>query len=265
MSTPQMSGDRYRVFTLRHGTRDTTRSHVFLDYTSYGEPDGPHTVDYFFWVLQNESRVIVVDTGYDAEVAQRRGRVVLHDPIEMLRDHLGIEAEDVDTVVVTHCHYDHIGNLSRFPRATVHLAAAELDFVRSGALRRGLIGHFTEPAEVDDLNRLQSENRLVTVVGAEQLASGVRLVPVGGHTPGQLMVEVDTAAGPVLLTSDALHFDEEIDRDMPFISSMDLPATYRAFDEIRSRADAGSIIVAGHDPSVLTRMTAVTDDIGVIG
>ncbi|MGN7949363.1 N-acyl homoserine lactonase family protein [Microbacterium sp. 22215] len=266
MDTPHKSGDTYRVYTLRHGTRETTRAHVFLDYASYGEPDGPHTVDYYFWVLQSAQRVIVVDTGFDADVARRRDRVVLHDPIDMLRTTLGVDAKDVDTVIVTHCHYDHIGNLSRFPNAHVYIAEAELDFATSGALDKPLVGHFTEPEEVSRLIGLRREGRLSAISEDKTIAPGVRLLPVGGHTPGQLMVEADTADGVVLLASDALHFSEELERDMPFISSMDLPATYEVFDLIRRRLNDGvAHVVPGHDARALVTMTPVTTDIGVLG
>lgn len=266
MNAPHTSGEHYRVYTLRHGTRETTRSQVFLDYAFYGEPDGPHTVDYYFWVLRSNQRVIVIDTGYDAEVARRRERIVLHDPVDMLRTELGVNAEDVDTVIITHCHYDHIGNLNRFPNARVHLAEAELDFVRSGALEKSLVGHFTEREETELLNRLRAVGRLTVVRADTTLAPGVRLLAVGGHTPGQLMVEVDTADGPVLIASDALHFTEELDRDMPFISSMDLPATYRTFDLIRDRVRNGlHHVVPGHDAHALEKMHRLNADIGVLG
>lgn len=266
MNTPNTGGDTYRVYTLRHGTRETTRAQVFLDYASYGEPDAPHTVDYYFWVLQSAQRVILVDTGFDADVAYRRDRTVLHDPVEMLRTTFGVNAEEVDTVIVTHCHYDHIGNLSRFPNAQVFVTEAELDFATSGALEKPLIGHFTENSEVDRLVQLRREGRLSSVREDATVVPGVRLLPVGGHTPGQLMVEVDTADGAVLVASDALHFWEELERDMPFISSMDLPSTYGVFEMIRRRLNEGAThVIPGHDARALATMTSVTPDIGVLG
>lgn len=265
MDAPRSTA-RNRVFTLRHGTRSTRRSDVFLQYASYGEPDGPHVVDYYFWAIVTGEGVILVDTGFDGEVARRRDRVVLHDPIDMLREHLGVEPDDVEAVVVTHTHYDHIGNLHRFPRAVVHLAEAELAFVRGGALGHRLAGLFHEPIETAVLDAVADAGRLRLVSGEQTIAPGVRLIPVGGHTPGMLMVEVDTAAGAVLLASDALHFFEELERDMPFTSSMDLPATYEAFASIRERTASGGVhLVPGHDERSMEAMTAVDRDVAVLG
>lgn len=262
---PRDRENLYCVYALRHGTRTATRAQVYLDYAAYGEPDGPHVVDYFYWVLKSATRTILVDTGFAGDVARRRSRVVLHDPMEMLEE-LNIDPSDVDTVIVTHCHYDHIGNLGRFPNASIHMGQAEMDFIRSGSLEHRLVGHFTEPDEVALVDDLDSAGRLIPVCGETELTAGIRLSPVGGHTPGQLMVEVDTDEGTVLLASDALHFIEELERDMPFASSMDVPATYRAFDTIRSRlANGVSHLIAGHDASTLSRMRPVATDIGVIG
>jgi glyoxylase-like metal-dependent hydrolase (beta-lactamase superfamily II) len=79
---------------------------------------------------------------------------------------------------------------------------------------------------------------------------------VGGHTPGQCMVTVPTSDGVVLLTSDAVHFTEELARDRPFVSVTDLPATYQALQTVRDLADRGAVdrIITGHDTQELDRL-----------
>ena len=72
--------------------------------------------------------------------------------------------------------------------------------------------------------------------------------------PGQAILVVATAGGRVVLAADAMHDYEELDRDRPFSVVADLPAMYAAFDLIREMAqDAGTSIVAGHDPLVMER------------
>jgi glyoxylase-like metal-dependent hydrolase (beta-lactamase superfamily II) len=64
----------------------------------------------------------------------------------------------------------------------------------------------------------------------------------------------------VLLTSDAVHFYEELERDMPFTAVSDLPAMYAAFESIRSDAQTRAVtVVPGHDPGVLRRFPACPD------
>ncbi|ROR64986.1 N-acyl homoserine lactonase family protein [Agrococcus jenensis] len=248
----------WEVVVVRHGTRDTRRSEVFLNYPFYGEPDGPFTLDYFFWVLRRGDEAIVVDTGYSAAGAASRGREVLIDPLEALR-RLGVEPASGVPVVVTHAHYDHIGNLPAFGASPVHIAQSEMDFWTSDIATRALFSHFGDPDEVEELRRVQAEGRLRPFSERAPIADGVELVEVGGHTPGQSMAIVETTAGRVLIASDAAHFVEELERDMPFVSMVDVPQSYRVLDEIR-RMDVAHVLT-GHDAGTLDRLEPLGDQL----
>jgi glyoxylase-like metal-dependent hydrolase (beta-lactamase superfamily II) len=65
---------------------------------------------------------------------------------------------------------------------------------------------------------------------------------------------VTTADGCAVIASDAVHYYEELERDWAFAVAADLPQLYRAYDQLRELAgQAGTEIVAGHDPQVFTR------------
>ena len=90
--------------------------------------------------------------------------------------------------------------------------------------------------------------------GDEQLAPGVEARLVGGHSPGQLILLVETASGPVVLASDAIHYYEEMERDWPCSIVVDVPETYAGYELLRELgANGATRIVAGHDPLVLER------------
>lgn len=261
------SSERHSVVTLRHGTRLGTRSEAFLQYAAYGTPDGPHRTDYYLWAIVTDETVIAVDSGFASHVALRRGREVIHDPVALFERTLGIDADDVDLLIATHSHYDHIGNLHRFPNATVVIAQAEIDFIEDSTRQHRLVGQFIEDHEIRNLAERRRAGRIRGVTAESEILPGIRVVPVGGHTPGQLMVEVDTSEGAVLLASDAVHFHEELEKDMPFVSSMNVPDTYRAFDDIRRGLADGRYahVIPGHDENALEGMRAVGSDVGIIG
>lgn len=260
----------YEVIVVRHGTRRTRRSDVFLNYSQYGEPDAPFTVDYYFWVLRSASSTVLIDTGFARGPAQARGRTVLVDPAEAYR-RIGVDTAQPYPLLVTHAHYDHIGNVGLFPRSQVVISAAEIDFWTSPVARKALISHFAESQEVATLVQAEQEGRLRRFSGSVEVAPGVIATEVGGHTPGQCMVTVLTNQGVVLLTSDAVHFTEELDRDMPFISVTDLPAAYEALQAVRNLATAGAVdhVLTGHDTGVLDRLEPYSPELagiaGVIG
>ncbi|MGN9843609.1 hypothetical protein ACTMTI_36340 [Nonomuraea sp. H19] len=65
---------------------------------------------------------------------------------------------------------------------------------------------------------------------------------------------MNTSEGLVLLASDATHYYEELERDLPFLVVADLEAMYRGFDYMNQLiADRDAILVPGHDPAVLDR------------
>ena len=94
--------------------------------------------------------------------------------------------------------------------------------------------------------------------------SPAELIQVGGHTPGQAVLVVATAGGPVVLASDAVHYFEELERDRPFSIVASLADMYAAFDQIRELAGDGARVVAGHDPLVAERFGHPADPPGVI-
>ena len=108
-----MAEQEYELFAIRYATRDARRSEHFIG----GDPhDGPMPMDYFVWVARSASRTFIIDTGFNAETSKKRKRTFLRCPVETL-GMLGIDANAVEDVILTHLHYDHVGNFDRFPVA----------------------------------------------------------------------------------------------------------------------------------------------------
>ena len=241
------------VLAVKYGHRVATRAESYLNYHLYGEPDADLDIDYFFWVIRDGADVILVDTGFALEVGQRRRREGYSTPAEALPG-LGIAADDVTAVVITHAHWDHTGNVRQFPRAQLIMTEAEYGFWTSPLAGRRHFAAHSEPDEIALLARARAEDRVTLFTGGYPLAPGIELTEVGGHTPGQLIVAVTTPDGTTVLASDALHFYEEVERDRPFAILADLPAMYRAYDTLAQLAtQPNTRLVAGHDPLVRTR------------
>lgn len=248
------------ITIVRYGTRVGAKSEVYLNWSIYGRPDEPIEMDYFFWVIRNEDRTIVVDTGFSPAGGANRHRTFLITPAEAFSA-LGITAESAPEVLVTHAHYDHIGNLGLFPASRVTIAAAEWEFWTSGMQDRAQFHHSVEDAELTELRRVHSQGRLRTFDTEIEIAPGVRMLRVGGHTPGQSIVLVDTAEGRVALASDAVHYYEEYEDDVPFAFVANLPEMYAGFDLLHAMERDGTIqhVVSGHDPDTLRRFGAIGD------
>jgi glyoxylase-like metal-dependent hydrolase (beta-lactamase superfamily II) len=249
--------EQYEFTVVKYGTRHGHRSEVYLNYHVHGQPDGPIDMDYFVWVARNENRTILFDTGFSVQGGANRNRTFVAE-IPDIYAALGIDMAAEQTVVVTHAHYDHIGNLAAFPEARIVIAQAELDFWLSSMAERAQFRWSTEPEELDALRAALDEGRVTAFSGSTEVAPGIELIEVGGHTPGQAIARIATSEGDVILASDALHYYEEFEEDMPFAYVADLPAMYSGFDRIRELLDSGAQhLVSGHDPDTLNRFSMV--------
>jgi glyoxylase-like metal-dependent hydrolase (beta-lactamase superfamily II) len=247
----------WEVTAVRYATLASTRDDLYYRWAAYGEPDGPQSMDYFFYLLRSGEETIVVDSGFAPAAGARRGRTCLTEPAEALRA-LGVDAAAVERVLVTHLHYDHIGNLELFTGAQLLVPERELAFWTSAVARNRQFWMHAEEAEVAHVAAAHAAGRVTTYGGQTEIAPGITAIEVGGHSPGQQVLVVQSAGGPVVLTSDAVHLYEELEQDRPFGVLADLAEMYEAFSLIRRLGEQpGAVVVPGHDPEVTRRFAAL--------
>jgi len=240
------------VYVLRYATRPAMRKDHFIG----GDPhDGPMPMDYYVWAIKTPTGAVVVDTGFTAEVAAQRKRSFLHEPTELLR-RCGIAADEVANVVLTHLHYDHAGNLDRFPNAMFHIQDEEMSYATGRYMCFHRFRHGYEVDDVVDMVRLVYKDRVQFYRGDSELLPGITLHRIGGHTAGLQCVRVHTARGWVVLASDTAHFYENLDAYRPFPTVFNLGDMMEGFNTLRQLATTADHIVPGHDPAVMKRYPA---------
>lgn len=237
----------WEVYALKYAERNSrTRADSFLfddDHSS------PHDMDYFIWVLKCDDQIIVVDTGYDAAEAKRRNRPILRDPAQSLQA-LGINAEDVDTVIITHLHYDHAGGLERYPNAKFHLQKLEMEFATGPCMCGEVLQMPFTVDHVCEMVRKVYSGRVIFHDGDGKVEEGVTVHCVGGHSRGLQAVRVKTKSGYLCLASDASHYYENFIYKKPFPIVVDMENMLEGFNVIKSLASKKSLVIPGHDPIV---------------
>ncbi|MGI9401690.1 MAG: N-acyl homoserine lactonase family protein [Rhizobiaceae bacterium] len=238
----------WEVYALKYADRPgrvRTDSFIFDD-----NHDAPHDMDYFIWVLKSGDEVIVVDSGYDMPEARRRERPILQKPSEVLRE-IGIRAEDVNTLIITHLHYDHAGGLAQFPNATIHLQAAEMAFATGPCMcHETMRMPFSADHVCQMIHRIYS-GRVAFHDGDGQIADGVTVHCIGGHSRGLQAVRVRTASGWLCLASDAAHYYENAFFKKPFPIVVDLEDMLTGFNRVIELASDKRLVIPGHDPLVM--------------
>ena len=219
-------GNAYEIYALRYATMSPRTPHM-----NYLLPDPHETaaqdLDYFVWLIRGGGRDILVDTGFNAEEARLRGRKLTLNPVDALA-RFGVNADTIRDVIVTHLHYDHAGNLDRFPNARFHLQDREMSYATGRCMCHGLLRHPFSVEHVTQMVRHVFNERVTFHNGDGEVAPGVTLHRVGGHSDGLQVVRVETARGPVVLASDASHYYGNMHRRSPF------PIIYNVGDMARA-------------------------------
>lgn len=167
-------------------------------------------------LIRTPDRNIVVDTGNRS----------MAEGIRTSFKQIGIFRDEVDTVILTHKHSDHIGNLRMFPKAEVMIHEGELPFEGATVMRGGAV----------------------------DICPGVRVVHAPGHSPGSCIVTVKSdrtyvIAGDVCPTKD--NFVKNI---IPRLNT-DPDAAQRSLDMVREVAD---VVIPGHGRPFFTKKAGGT-------
>jgi glyoxylase-like metal-dependent hydrolase (beta-lactamase superfamily II) len=242
----------YEVYAIKYATRDARRSAHFIG----GDPhDAPMPMDYHVWLVRDSERTFVVDAGFTAEVAAQRKRTFLRSPRAGLAL-LGVQTATVRDVIVTHLHYDHIGTFHDFPAAQFHIQDDEMAYATGRNMRHAQLNHSFEVEDIVGMVRMVFEGRVQFHAGEAELAPGLSVHRIGGHTAGLQSVRVHTQRGWVVLASDASHYYEHFETGRCFPTVYHLGEMLEGFDTLRRLADSAKHIVPGHDPLVMERYPA---------
>lgn len=249
-----MTTPHYEIFALRYATngeRKRRENFIFTD-----AHDAPMPIDYYVWAIRGEGRVIVLDTGFDPATAARRARPLTRSPAAALAE-IGIAADQVETVVLSHMHYDHAGNFGLFPKARFHIQDAEMAYCTGRCMCHQVLRMPMEFDHVVDALRHVYSGRMEFHDGNGTIAPGVTVHLIGGHSGGLQVVRVPTQRGMVVLAADATHFWENIRGRSPFPILADLTRMMEGYRTVEALADGPDHIIPGHDPLVLRRFPAV--------
>jgi len=204
------------------------------------------------FVVEAAGRTILVDAGI-GDGKERPARPTWHRRRTGFLDRLGVAPDDVDAVVLTHLHADHVGWATRpgdagpvptFPRARHLIADAE--FRHWAALdAEAPVGH---GCFRDSVLPVVDAGLADLVPTDADVAPGVRLVPLPGHTPGQVGVRLAGSRGELLLSVDALHHPAQV-ADPAIVSAFcsDGPrAVATRLDLLAEAADGGLLLAPAH-------------------
>ena len=242
-----MSDDIHEVYAIRYAEHSRMRSENYI----FGDPhDEMTSIAYYVWVIKGAHGTFVVDTGFDEKAAKERGRKIIHSVGEGMQA-LGVAPEKVEHVIATHMHWDHAGNYDLFPNARYHLQDTEMAYCTGRCMCHQML---RVPFSEDDVHAMVAKVYAYRVDfhdGTEELAPGITVHKIGGHSKGLMSVRVKTRRGYVVLASDACHLYSHIDEGRVFPITYSVADTLEGYKTLLKLASSRRHLVPGHDPEVL--------------
>lgn len=220
------------------------------------------------WVLRSEGRVILVDTG----VGNDKYRPHMGPWSYLKTDFLdrlaaaGVAPEDVDVVVNTHVHADHVGWNTRlvdgewvptFPNADYLITRADYEYWNpvNGHPKRGSLGGTSatlgnQNMFEDSVRPVHEHGKAVLWENSYRVDRNLTLEPAPGHTPGSAVLSLDSRGDRALFIGDLVHTPLQfVEPDCEACLSEDEPAAARQRRRFLERAaDTNALVLPAHLP-----------------
>jgi glyoxylase-like metal-dependent hydrolase (beta-lactamase superfamily II) len=236
--------DAYEVYAVRYAG-PFTRHGAFLMWHRDWEKTA--RIYYYIWCLKGPSGVVVVDAGVAPDLARDRQLDGYISPALALSG-IGVRAEEVRHVILTHLHFDHSNGVTLFPNAAFYVQEQEYHFwLREPVAQEGLFRELADKPSQAYLASLEGTDRLVLVRGDREILPGIECLLAPGHTVALQAVAVNTARGTAVLGSDCAHLFRNYEKKWPTILITDLVGWMKSFDKLSAKAAGPDLLFPGHD------------------
>jgi len=242
----------YEVYALSYGTYPGFPVSALI-----GGADKNRKIDLqmMIWLLKGSNgKRILVDTGcYRDTIAQLKGIKNFIKPSDTLVK-VGLSANDITDVIVSHMHWDHADGIDLFPNAKIWIQKEEYDYYTGAAWQPGGKHGGIEPDDVLTLVRLNTQQKVNLIDGDDrEIIDGIRVYTGGRHTFASQYVGVHTDNGTVVIASDNMYLYENLEKHAPIAQTFDADSNIKAQDRMRQIASRPDLIIPGHDPEVFVK------------
>jgi glyoxylase-like metal-dependent hydrolase (beta-lactamase superfamily II) len=210
-------------------------------------------IDFYLWCLKGKDTAVLVDTGMTGAHAKEICTAKCYGGEQYVADRLkkiGVDPAAIKTVIITHLHGDHFGAYKLYPNANFYIQKRDIEFFTGPGVKFLQVYQFA--ANMSEVMTLAYARRIKYLDGDAEIAPGIRVVLIGGHTPGSQAVVVDTAKGKAVVCGDSIDLYRTMADKVSGMTVDLLPALF-GVEKIQALASSPELIVPSHDPLVMER------------
>ena len=209
------------------------------------------TIDTVFvvWLIRGGGRNILFDSGFHREKWFKYFPVTDYLRPDEAVKLTGVKPDEVTDVVISHAHWDHMGGIDLFPKATVWIQKDEFRYYTGDAWQADGDHDGIDPEDARELVRLNTEGRLRLVDGDNtEIFPGIRAYTGARHTYASQYLRVEGSPSFVLASDNCyLYRNLAEHKASATFSKADEPANIKNQERMIDLAGSVDRIVPGHD------------------
>ena len=238
-STPE-----YSIQAIRYASAEDDVADLVM-----GAPHEKMNLAMVVWLIRGGGRNILFDSGYHRDTFLKEFPSTEYIRPDEAVKLAGVQPEDITDIVISHAHWDHMGGIDLFPKATVWIQKEEFRYYTGDAWQPGGDHGGIDPEDAQELVKLNTEGRLRLVDGDNvQLFPGIRAYTGGRHTYASQYLCVE-GTPTFVLASDNLYLYRNLaeHKASATFSDADHAANIRNQDRMVQLAGSFDRVVPGHD------------------
>jgi len=214
------------------------------------------------WLLKgNNGRIVLVDAGFHREskfFGDWLKHYTRHDSSLQL---VGLKAGDITDVILSHPHWDHLGGVDPFPKATVWMQKNDYSYFVTDAWQKGGNAAGFDSSDVPKIADLNAKGKLQLVNGDDiEIIPGIKVYIGSKHTYESQYVVVNTTTDKVLIASDNCWFYYNLNHMISIPYTFDSKAYINAMQRMKTLVNP-DLIIPGHDAKIFEKFTKVKEGV----
>ncbi len=205
-----------KIVPVKYGESTLPESMIFIN----GSEKKVRDIVFKVYLIKTEDKLILVDAGCETMPGFDMKNFI--GPIKAL-ENIGIAADDITDVVITHSHHDHIECVKYFKNAVIHIEDGEY-----------------EPSK----GFIPADFRVNVFSDVFNVCDGVKIIKIGGHSEGSCIVEIENGTDTFIITGDECYLRECLTEKIPTGSFVNKKASS---DFIEKYSDSKYKILLCHD------------------